>query len=214
MVVSTPAPTSPPASRADRYLDAALALFAEHGYVGTTMDMLVAQVGGSKATLYRYFPTKESLVTGLMDRVAATVNPIADHAASTLPLDEELTRMGTAALRGVTSPQGVAVLRICLGEYGRFPELARVVWEHGPAVTYANFRAFLEDRQRRGELTVEDPQLAAEHFLAGIVGHIQLKVAFGITGPLDDAEIDRRVRSATTTFLARYATVPPAAPAD
>jgi len=205
--------TTPASGRADRYLEAAMRLFAEHGYVGTTMDMLVAEVGGSKATLYKHFPTKEALVTGLMDRVAATVNPIADHTASTLSLTEELTRMGTAALRGVTSPQGVAVLRICLGEYGRFPQLARTVWDHGPAVTYANFTAFVNERQRRGELTVEDPQLAAEHFLASIVGHIQLKVAFGITGPLDDDEIQRRVQAAVSTFVARYATGPTTRPA-
>jgi TetR/AcrR family transcriptional regulator, mexJK operon transcriptional repressor len=204
--MSTPNLNQPQPSRADRYLDAALGLFAEHGYVGTTMDMLVAEVGGSKATLYKHFPTKESLVTGLMDRVAATVNPIADHTANTEPLAEELIRIGTAALRGVTSPQGIAVLRICLGEYGRFPELARVVWNHGPAVTYANFHAFVNERRRRGELDVDDPQLAAEHFIASLVGHIQLKVAFGIADPPDDTEIDRRVRSAVATFLARYAT--------
>lgn len=213
MSMSTPESNEPAPSRADRYLDAAMSLFAEHGYVGTTMDMLVAEVGGSKATLYKYFPTKEALVTGLMDRVAAAVNPIADHTASTLSLTEELTRMGTAALRGVTSPQGVAVLRICLGEYGRFPQLARTVWDHGPSITYANFFAFVNERQRRGELTVEDPQLAAEHFLASIVGHIQLKVAFGITDPPDDTEINRRVQAAIATFLARYATDPPTTPA-
>lgn len=212
--MSTPdSPTALP-SRAEQYLDAAMRLFAEHGYVGTTMDMLVAEVGGSKATLYKHFPTKESLVTGLMDRVAATVNPVADHTASTLSLTEELARMGTAALRGVTSPQGVAVLRICLGEYGRFPQLARTVWDHGPAITYANFAAFVTERQRRGELDVDDPQLAAEHFLAGIVGHIQLKVAFGITGPLDDDDIARRVQAAVATFLARYATDPTSTAAD
>jgi TetR/AcrR family transcriptional regulator, mexJK operon transcriptional repressor len=184
-------------------------LFAAHGYVGTTMDMLVDEVGGSKATLYTRFPTKAALVTGLMDRVAASVSPPVDHASNAAPLEDELVRIGTVALRGVVSGQAVAVLRICLGEHGRFPELAKVVWEHGPAITYGSFRAFVEERQRRGELDVPDPQLAAEQFLAGIVGHIQLKVAFGVAEPPDEAEVERRVRSAVATFLARYATAPP-----
>jgi len=192
--------------RTTRYLDAALVLFAQHGYVGTTMDMLVETVGGSKATLYRHFPTKEALVAGLMDRVAGTINPPIDHTSSIAPIDEALAAIGANAVRGVNSPEAIAVLRLSLGEYGRFPELARVVWDHGPAVTYANFHAFIRERQRRGELDVDDPQLAAEQFLAGLVGHIQLKIAFGMAEPPDVTDTERRVRAAVRTFLARYGT--------
>lgn len=190
--------------RSDRYLDAALALFASHGYVGTTMDMIIDEVGGSKATLYKHFATKEALVAGLMDRVAGAINPTVDQRADTAPIHDALIVIGTDAVRGVTSPQAIAVLRICLGEYGRFPELARVVWEHGPAITYTNFQAFIRERQRRGEVNVDDPQLAAEQFIAGLVGHIQLKVAFGMAEPPNETDIRRRVRAAVDAFLARY----------
>lgn len=196
----------PTDDRAERYLDAALELFAERGYVGTTTDMVVARVGGSKATLYKRFPTKEALVTGLMERVAASINPPIDPASDTRSLEEALVEIGTNAVRGVTSPGAIAVLRICLGENGRLPELAKTVWDHGPAVTYDNFRTFVRERQQRDELDVPDPQLAAEQFIAGLVGHIQLKIAFGLASRPDDAETRRRVREAVETFLARYAT--------
>jgi len=184
-------------------------LFAEHGYVGTTTDMVVAQTGGSKATLYKHFPTKEDLVTGLMDRVADTVSRDRDDpAASTVPLAEELAHIARSACEGVWSPEAAAVLRLCLGEYGRFPELARTVWTVGPTRTYANFHAFVGERQRRGEIIVDDPQIAAEQFLGGLVGHLQLKIAFGMTDPPSPEEVDARIDSAVRTFLARYA-VPP-----
>lgn len=205
--VSTPAAgRRVPPDRRERYLAAAQRLFAEHGFVGTTMDMIVAEVGGSKATLYRHFPSKDALVAGLMDQVATFVSrPMTDILRGDEPLEEALATIGAAALRGVVSPRAVAILRLCLGEYGRFPELARTVWDHGPAVTYANFRRFLEERERRGELRVEDTQLAAEQFIAGIVGHLQPKVAMGVADPPGEDEIEVRVASAVATFLARYA---------
>jgi hypothetical protein len=142
-----------------------------------------------------------------MDRVAgqmAGTSVEAETAAA--PLEEALVRIGTAAHRGVLGAHAVSVLRLCLGEQSRFPELARVVWDHGPAITYANFRAFLTERRERGEIDVEDLQFAAEQFLAGIVGHIQLKVAMGVAPVPDDDEIAARVTSAVQTFLARYGT--------
>lgn len=201
--------TRPPrnADRRGRYLDAAMRLFAQHGYVGTSMDMVIAETGGSKATLYKHFRTKEDLVTGIMERVADTVSHyMEDPSVSTLPVADELTAIARAACQGVWSPGAVAVLRLCLGEYGRFPELARTVWMVGPTRTYANFHAFIAERQRRGEIVVEDPQIAAEQFLGGLVGHIQLKIAFGMADPPSPDEVDERVNAAVRTFLARYAT--------
>lgn len=83
--------------------------------------------------------------------------------------------------RGATSAPAVAVLRLCLAERVRLPELARTAWEHGPAITYANFHAFPAARQQRGEIQYDDAQLTAEHFFGSLLGHLQLKVAFGIT---------------------------------
>jgi AcrR family transcriptional regulator len=43
-------------------------LFAERGYDATTIDDVAAAVGMSSRTLFRYFPTKEDLVVGKLDR--------------------------------------------------------------------------------------------------------------------------------------------------
>ncbi|GJM37404.1 MAG: TetR family transcriptional regulator [Acidimicrobiales bacterium] len=186
--------------------------FVDHGYVGTSMDMLVADVGGSKATLYRHFPTKADLVRGLMERVASTIGSEEyDAAESTASLEEELTAIGRRACSGVWSESAAAVLRLTLGEYNRFPELARTVWESGPTRTYANFHAFVAERERRGEVDVDDPQIAAEQFLGGIVGHQQLKIAFGLAEPPTEDETEARVREAVRGFVLRYGVEAPVA---
>jgi hypothetical protein len=73
-------------------------------------------------------------------------------------------------------------------------------------VTYTNFRAFVAERERRGELRCEDHQLAAEQFIAALVGHLQLKIVLGAGKQPSAAEQRRRVASAVRTFMARYAT--------
>lgn len=188
--------------RRQSYLDAAHRLLAEHGFERMTMDMVVAEVGGSKATLYKHFPSKVAVLHGLMEHIATTIN-VATPALvdSDLPLEEILASVGRAALRGVLSPEAITMLRLSLGEYTRFPELATLVWENGPAVTYRNVRELFEERHRRGELDIDDAQLAAEQFVAGLVGHLQPKIAMGQAEPPDDAEIERRVQSAVHTFL-------------
>lgn len=194
------------AARRDKYLQVALLLFAEHGFVGTSTDMIVARAGGSKATLYSHFPNKQALVAGLTTQLAAAMNrSTPDPALAALPLRQALIRIGADALSGVTSPHAVILLRLALAEYNRFPKLGETLWNCGPTVTYRNFKAFLKRRQKLGELSFDDAQLAAEHFFGSIVGHIQLKVAMGICPAPSAAEQKRRVNAAVSTFLARYA---------
>ena len=55
---------------AQRILDAAEALYATHGVDGVTMRDLAAAAGCSRATLYRYFPSRETVQAAFVDRSA------------------------------------------------------------------------------------------------------------------------------------------------
>ena len=44
--------------------DAAMRLFADHGFAGTTMDQIAEAADVSRATVFTYFPTKEEIVFG------------------------------------------------------------------------------------------------------------------------------------------------------
>ena len=51
-----------------RILDAAEALFAEHGFAGTTLRGVAAVVGLRTPSLYNHFPSKEQLYSAVLER--------------------------------------------------------------------------------------------------------------------------------------------------
>ncbi|OWT73584.1 MULTISPECIES: TetR/AcrR family transcriptional regulator [unclassified Achromobacter] len=52
--------------RYDQIIDEARRLFARHGYQGTSLNMIAAEVGISKSALYHHFPDKETLYRSLV----------------------------------------------------------------------------------------------------------------------------------------------------
>ena len=52
----------------DHLLDTALRLFNQHGYHATGIDLIIAEAGVAKTTLYRHFETKEDLILAVLER--------------------------------------------------------------------------------------------------------------------------------------------------
>src|SRR5512134_4092878 len=56
-------------ARLTKILEAATELFLKVGYEQASIDAILMQSGGSKSTLYAYFPTKEDLFRSVIDNV-------------------------------------------------------------------------------------------------------------------------------------------------
>ncbi len=52
----------------DHLLETALRLFNQHGYHVTGVDLIIAEAGVAKTTLYRHFETKEDLILAALER--------------------------------------------------------------------------------------------------------------------------------------------------
>jgi len=61
-------PKTGPQKRRDELVAAAFELIAENGFEGLRTRDVAAKVGVNIATLHYYFPTKESLIIGVLDR--------------------------------------------------------------------------------------------------------------------------------------------------
>jgi MYXO-CTERM domain-containing protein len=85
-------PTTP---RQDEILDRALELVREGGLANLTMKKVAERMGFTEPALYRYYPTKQALVLGLLDRLEEMLLPPIRAAAAEagLPPVERLARM-------------------------------------------------------------------------------------------------------------------------
>jgi AcrR family transcriptional regulator len=67
------------ARREEEILDAAIQLFAEHGYSETDTQLLAEKLRVGKGTLYRYFPSKRDLFLAAADRVMRKMRQSVDE---------------------------------------------------------------------------------------------------------------------------------------
>jgi AcrR family transcriptional regulator len=190
--------------RRAHYLTVASELFVEHGFHGVSIDQIVATAGGSKATLYRYFESKEALFAAIIDDIVATSAPSTiDDELKGADLETGLRLIATTTANGALHPRTIELLQLAVAEARRFPALAIALFARGPAVNYERLRAFLTRQAEFGTIDVDDPQIAAEQLLGGIVGHQQLRMALGLSAP-SRTEIDQRIDAAVASFLASH----------
>ncbi|GLQ06763.1 TetR/AcrR family transcriptional regulator [Sneathiella chinensis] len=181
---------------------AAADLFFEHGYSATSVDAVIARVGGSKRNVYQEFGSKEGLF-------AAIVTEIADSALGGLNIDDTESRdlgeilrsFGCKLLQVYMSPALIGVLRIVMAEAPRFPELARAVYERGPGRSSDCLVKVLENARSRGEVRITDCQLAAENFMGMLRDNFHMQVALGLKASPSETEIAARVASVVDSFL-------------
>ena len=164
---STPALDDAAAARRKAFVDAARELFFANGYAGTTMSSIASKVGGSKTTLWTYFPSKEELFAAVVDDIVAQYG---DALAIDLPLDEPvpdvLRIFGNLLLTKLTATPILSLFRLVVGEAERFPHLAETFYERGPRRGKARAATWVGEKMVRGELRMGDPMRAVQQFTA------------------------------------------------
>jgi AcrR family transcriptional regulator len=87
----------PKAERKAQMLDVAEVVFAERGYLATSMDEIAERVGVSKPMLYEYFGSKEGLLIGCIQRARTELRTKTEAALVGASDPEELLRRGLLA---------------------------------------------------------------------------------------------------------------------
>lgn len=90
-----------------RIVQATLALLAEDGYDGVTMEAVAARAGVGKATLYRRYPGKEALVVDAL----ATLSDIVPRVARG-GLRDDLVTLVASTVQTASSPAGRLLPRL------------------------------------------------------------------------------------------------------
>lgn len=196
-------------ARREAILDAASDVFLEEGYAAASMSTIAARVGGSKATLYTYFKSKEELFEAYVLRHCSWLR---DETFALLANDEDiataLTRLGTSYLRMVMSDYNLRHFRMITAEAERSPEIGQIFYKSGPECGAARLAGFLEQANAEGLLEIDDPVRAAHQFIALCQNRLLKARLCAAAGAPSDRDVDIEVASAVKVFLAAYSAMP------
>lgn len=191
-----------PDERRENILSVAADAFALEGYGITSMSTIAARLGGSKATLYKYFASKEELFQAVMQRKCeAVIGPLEELADSSRDPAALLHAFGKIFLSRLCQPDALVIHRTVHGEGQRFPEVARTFFAYGPEAAYSVLTPALARFDAEGLIDCPEPRLAAEQFLAMVRGDLHLRVSSGLIPPPEEAEIERQVAHAVGIFV-------------
>ena len=186
-------------------VDAAVAGFFEHGFAATSIEQVAAAAGVSKVTVYNQFGDKRGLFTAAVEQECERIR--GNFAVPVMPsgnLRERLTTIGQAMVAFLSRPEMVQFERRIAAETELEPAIGAAFLAAGPHRMKNAFAALLSALDAAGEISVEDPELAAEQFAAMCKGMGDLERRFGM--PRDETRDQQRIEAAVQVFCRAYAT--------
>ncbi|HEX6995365.1 MAG TPA: TetR/AcrR family transcriptional regulator [Gammaproteobacteria bacterium] len=187
--------------RLARILEAATELFLKDGYGATSIDSILERSGGSKATLYSYFPTKDDLFRAVIDEVLASAQD--PRLETTADPRTTLIDFSVQRLEVLFSSKHHALLRLIIAERERFPDLAKMYYERAPLRSRAMLAAYFAELERRGVLDAGSAEEAAE-FLLGMMVHWWVMEALLLGNSPDREAIRDRATRVVDRFLTAF----------
>lgn len=191
-------------------LDGACRVFLAQGFDAASMGAIAREAGVSKGTLYVYFKSKEELfeaIVGTQCQVQAEKIFALEDAGLEL-MDAVLTRVGESFAHFLCRPGGVPPLRTVIAIADRMPELGAQFYATGPARGIGSLQRYLEAKVADGALRPHDCEVAAAQFIDSCLSLTFKPMLFNFSGPPDEAQITRVVRTAVQTYLGAYAIRP------
>jgi len=204
--LDAPETLSPRAERkCAQLLDGARAIILARGFEGAKVDDIARQAGVSKATMYRYYPDKSAIFAAVMQRncgqQACAMSGVETEGR---PIADVLTDIGERYAKFVLTPDAIRMFRTAVAESERFPVIGEAFYASGPDLGRVALAPILRAAAARGEIAIDDIDLAAQRFFVLCEAELFFKQLFGIVARYDDAQIADHVRGAVAAFVRMY----------
>ena len=189
-------------------IDAATELFLRREYAGTSMEDIASAAAVSKQTVYKHFSDKETLfrevALGSVGPTGGAFQAEVAAAAEAIDLPAVLQQLARSYIDVVMNPVLLRRRQLVVREAGRFPDLARKYHESGPRRTIDVLTTAFARLAVRGELVIEDPQVAATQFAFLVVGEPLDTAMFRGVGRRSRRQLHLLADAGVEVFLAAY----------
>ncbi|GAA0475975.1 TetR/AcrR family transcriptional regulator [Parasphingorhabdus litoris] len=184
-------------------MEAACKQFFNHGFAATSIEAIAADAGVSKVTIYNRFGGKEGLFTAAVENECDNMqHNLSIDMDDELSLREQLVTFGDNMIRFLERPE-ITRMEVHLPvEVEENPALGKLFLDAGPRRMLRFLSRLLSESAKRGEITVSDPDQAAELLAGMFKGMADLDRRFGQLDPATaQQQTDKRIKSAVDLFL-------------
>ena len=195
-------------NRCQRFVEVAEQLFLAHGFAGTSVNEVVKQAGGSLATLYAQYGSKEELFEAVMQRRASTlftdiIGALEKRRPQLPDVRDELLSLAGTIHSQILSAGSLAMFRLAVNEGPKFPTVRHAVLNSGLDQFLKRLAEYFAGLSR-DRLHIDDPAIAAEEFLRLVQGQQRLIAACGDAARLTRPVREKHVQRAVEVFLCVY----------
>lgn len=191
-------------AKRQQIMDGARRVFMDLGFDGASMNEIARAAGVSKGTLYVYFTDKHSLFEATVEQECLSHGRLAFNFDPARDTRTTLLDFGRAYIEVLCRPDGGSAVRTVMAIAERMPDVGRRFYENVIALTMHRLATYLGEKVKRGELAVDDCELAAAQFTMMCQATLFQPYVFQVRPSPSPAQITTVVESATQMFLMRY----------
>ena len=177
-------------AKRDQIREGARRTFLDRGFFGAGTDVIAAEAGVSKQTLYAYYPSKEDLLFDVLRDLIESGGPQEGLAAAygaPLGSEEEVRRALSSAAGGLVAalmrPEYVALVRVVISETPRLPHLGELFRSAVPERILGGVAGLLRRAREEGAIRPMDTDAASRMFVGPLLTYVLMDGLFVGDGP-------------------------------
>ena len=158
-----------------RILQAAFELMGMHGLTNLSLDDIAVRAGVSRANLYRLFPGKKALFTGVIHQFSP-LDPVTEvvRAMSDEPPEVVMPEVARTVYR-VVAPERLGLMRAIFFEVSAMSPEAEAAAQDLAATVIGTVGMYVMTQMQQGRLRTMHPVLALQAFMGPIFFHLMTR---------------------------------------
>jgi TetR/AcrR family transcriptional regulator, mexJK operon transcriptional repressor len=186
-------------------INAARTVFLNEGYTAS-IDVIAAEAMVGRQTIFNFFKTKDKLFDAVLsEAVVGSIDP--EILDVNQDIEQVLRRFADRYSSIALSSEAILLGRLVNAEYLRFPELISRLSDNILSQMIPPLADYFQELKNNNQIVSLDPHLAAERFLASVLGSERMRLSLG-GKPSSKAKRKRYLDEAVKYFLQGILTNP------
>lgn len=182
-------------------LKAAQAMFLQHGYDATSLEMVIKESGGSRRTIYNEFGNKEGLFKAVILSKVEDVRLRLDGVPDGADIETTLIYVCRRFLRSILTQESLAMFRLLISKVDKLPDIGQSAYQAGPVISIEPLAQYLESQRQKGLLNFDCAEETSRLLVGMADNAMHIRAMLDLDYAPTEQEIDQQVTSAVKLFL-------------